>query len=605
VRELVQAILEHAPGVRVLVTSQAPLKLAGEQRLPLGGLAVPALICTTEQARSAAAVALFVERARQIDRRFRLDDGTVGDVVAICTALDGSALGVQLAAALLGMQPLAEVRRRLVRDSAAAPDLPVETVLHATLAWSHGLLDEAPRRVFRRLAVALGSLPLPLALAVAGDDELDATSVADALADLVDRSLVEVEVEAGGSEAAPRYRLLEAPRTVALEELHAHGEAGNARARLTREVAALARGNAALRMQSLNYSDPSFAASRWPAAADVQAALYWALEHDPPDAAAIALSSQAWLLPAAEKMVCARTLISWAKQPDQSPAAAGDALFGAAILIRLEDHPGQRSEFYVAAAEQYAKAGRTVDRCHALLFAVWDGGHEDAEGVLRQVRALDDPTWPPRMRSLLAIAETRVLERTHDAHAALNAWRKVLELERTGMGGASVTTLFALGTKELEVGLAQDAAKHLCEAAETERRIGHLVSSWSGTLPGLAVARLMLGDLAGAREAAEEAWPHARRLELRWFADHLALLAAREGRPRMAALLLGLADAVYVSFKRERPPCEERHSDEAAGLARSVLGDAAFAALRREGTLAASEERIRQDALARQDVTWA
>ena len=73
----------------------------------------------------------------------------------------------------------------------------------------------------------------------------------------------------------------------------------------------------------------------------------------------------------------------------------------------------------------------------------------------------------------------------------------------------------------------------------------------------------------------------------------------------MAALLLGLADAGYARVDRQRLPIEEGQADEAAGMARSLLGDAAFTALRRAGGAAELEERVSQDALARDDVTWA
>jgi len=260
----------------------------------------------------------------------------------------------------------------------------------------------------------------------------------------------------------------------------------------------------------------------------------------------------------------------------------------------------------MAAAERYAAAGQTVDRCHALLFAVMFGGKEDAASLLRQVRALEDPSWPPRMRSLTAIAEAHARERAHDTRAALNAWREALKLERTEMGGASLTTLSGLSRTELELGLAQEATEHLSEAVETAQRIGHLIYRWASGLTALTAARLMLGDQAGARQAAEETFLHARRYGLRpEFVDHLALLAAREGRPRTAALLLGLAEAGYARFNGDRRPIEKRHADEAACLVRSALGETAFAALRREGRSAAIEDRIGQDALARHDVTWA
>jgi predicted ATPase/DNA-binding winged helix-turn-helix (wHTH) protein len=603
VRELVQALRDTAPEVRLLVTSQAPLKLPGEARLALRGLAVPAWPCSAADARGFAAVALFAERARQADRRFRLDDTTVADVVAIGAALDGSALGVQLAASLLGMRPLAEVRRRLVPDPAAGgPPEPTKNVLRAALAWSHGLLDEASRRVFRRLAVALGALPLPLLVGVAGDEQLDATAVADALADLVDRSFVEPEPAEG---AAPlRYRLLDSPRTLALEALQASGEAPALQARLGAGIAALARQAHHERMNGGPPAAAAIADAGWPAAADVRAALHWALAHDLADAAVIAQSSAGFQLPAAERLACAARLAEGAAG---LPApAAGQALLAAAVLTRHSDL-GRRHALMLQAAEQFARAGLPRERYYALARAgeaVAISRVELAEAVLAQARALEDPAWPASLRRVRAAAEAQLASGRGDFAASLVAHRHALALERAS-GEPAISVLVSLADVEIMVGEGEAAAAHLHEAAELARRRGLLADRWAFILANLTAARLVQGDLTGARQTAAEGWPQARRFDAdAWWADHLALLAAREGRMRTAALLLGLADAAYVRIRDGRQPLETRHAAAAAEAARPALGAARFAALRRAGAVAEAEARVHAAALAADDAAW-
>lgn len=607
--DLVQTVREVAPDVRFVVTSQAPLKVAGEQRMPLAGLAVPAWPCSAEAACSSAAVALFVDRARQVDRRFRLDDANVGDVVALCAALDGSALGVQLAASLLGMQPLAEVRRRLVRERSVADPTALgsgDNVLRAALAWSHGLLDDPARRVFRRLAVALGSLPLFLVAAVAGDDRLDATAVADALSDLVDRSLVVIE-EPGG-DASPRYRLLETPRALALEELNASGETQQGRDRLAGAIAALARStlNGWFPGETVEAMVPNLA--DWPAAADVQAALHWQLGQDVQAAAAIGLTRQCLNLPAAERMFFATRMVELSHRADLSPRVLGDVLMAAAALTKHSDL-GRRFDLFQQAAEHYANVGLGSRQYRALCSAAEAAAigrkPEKAQAALGLARGIEDPTWPMALRALFVVVEAAVLSARNDVEAAVPAWRRALELERATRGPA-VSTLTSLADAELTVGLLDAAEQHLREAAEVAERRGKVTDRWTFILANLTAARLMQGDLAGARASAAEGWPHARRLDAdAWWADHLALLAAREGRPRTAALLLGLADAAYARIKDGRHQLEDRHAREAADAARTALGDASFEALRRAGGTAELEARIHQDALAATDATWA
>jgi len=95
--------------------------------------------------------------------------------------------------------------------------------LRAALEWSHGLLNEIERTVFRRFGVMAGSASLAFIQRVVADESgpLDAWAVLDVLGTLVDRSLVTVLADTDGD---PRYRLLESPRLLALEQLRAAGE---------------------------------------------------------------------------------------------------------------------------------------------------------------------------------------------------------------------------------------------------------------------------------------------------------------------------------------------------------------------------------------------
>ena len=224
VASLVQALLEGAPGVRVLVTSQAALSLGGERLFRLGALAAPDLGVSVEEALSYGAVALFVDQAQAADRHFQLTPENLPAVVDLCVHLDGVALAIKLAAARLplfglkGLQArLSERFRLLGQGPRSAPSR--QQTLRAALDWSHALLSQDEQTVFRRVGVFLSSFELDLAAKTACDDTLDEWAVIEALGALVDRSLVMLDAKSDG-----RYRLLESAREYALGKLDESGE---------------------------------------------------------------------------------------------------------------------------------------------------------------------------------------------------------------------------------------------------------------------------------------------------------------------------------------------------------------------------------------------
>jgi predicted ATPase len=223
VAEVAAALLAAAPNVRLLATSQEPLKIAQEQVYRLGPLALPD-VSSIDAARQAGAVALFESRARAADARFALVQRNFADVVEICRRLDGNALAIELAAARVPLLGVTGLRARLderfhVLVGGARLALPRHQTLRAALEWSHGLLTRDEQTLFRRLAVFAGSFGLASAQHVAADAELDLWAVLDRLGRLVDKSLVMAE-----SASEPRYRLLETTRLFALQKLHEAAE---------------------------------------------------------------------------------------------------------------------------------------------------------------------------------------------------------------------------------------------------------------------------------------------------------------------------------------------------------------------------------------------
>ena len=217
---LVNALLAAA-GLTLLTTSREPIGVAGEV-----SWRVPSLSLADE------ALELFTDRARRARPDFTLSDGNAATVGEICSRLDGLPLAIELAAARVRALSLVEIldslhdRFRLLTGGARTAVRRQQT-LRASVDWSHALLTEPERVLFRRLAVFLGGFDLDAAQAVAGSGEVERYQVLDQLSLLVDKSLV-VADDSGGR---TRYRLLETVRQYAQEKLGESGEADAVRTR--------------------------------------------------------------------------------------------------------------------------------------------------------------------------------------------------------------------------------------------------------------------------------------------------------------------------------------------------------------------------------------
>ena len=176
-----------------------------------------------------------------LGRISRVTDDNAAVVTEICRRLDGMPLAIELAAARVRALSLAEIldslhdRFRLLTGGARTAVRRQQT-LRASVDWSHALLTEPERVLFRRLAVFLGGFDLDAAQAVAGGDDVERYQVLDQLTLLVDKSLV-VADDSGGR---TRYRLLETVRQYALEKLGESGEADAVRSRHRDHYTALA-----------------------------------------------------------------------------------------------------------------------------------------------------------------------------------------------------------------------------------------------------------------------------------------------------------------------------------------------------------------------------
>ena len=196
VAAVTEALVQHCPRLHVLATSREPLQVEGEALCRLAPLATPTLaagITAAELAGSAAAV-LFADRAALAEPSFVLDDRAAGAVADIVVALDGLPLALELAAASLRSVGLDAVVAGLSQPVPPLADRRTsqtrQRTMWATVDWSYQLLDDDLRLLLERLSVFAGSFTAAQAEAVCASG-LEPGSVAPALAELADRSLVD------------------------------------------------------------------------------------------------------------------------------------------------------------------------------------------------------------------------------------------------------------------------------------------------------------------------------------------------------------------------------------------------------------------------------
>nr|WP_315207403.1 winged helix-turn-helix domain-containing protein [uncultured Albidiferax sp.] len=594
VARILQALHQAAPQLQVLVTSQAPLKLANEWVYRLDALALPDESAPLDVARECGAVALFAERAQAADRRFALTPQNLDTVVDICRRLDGLPLAIELAAArvpLLGLVPLARSlheRLRLLNGGGRGAPARQKT-LRAALEWSYGLLDTTEQTVFRRLGVFVGSFSLALAQQVVADDQLDAWAVVDVLGALVDRSLVIADGGPLGNDT-PRYRLLDTPRSYALEQLTA-----------ATEEQALRQRHALAMRHLFEQADSDFFSGQqriddWyktlaPDLGNGRDALAWAIQFDPQTAVAIApglaeaLTSdrrrerryvwQATALLVTDQLPAglqarwsSRAAYFWAYR---QPALACRLARRAASLYRAQ--PGEKRNLYHALA--------------ALVYALTygpDQGQEQRE-VLAEMWAIEDPAWPPIVRSygLFASLTCNFVERKFDPaieqllqKAALDALAGHSEAL---LRGEDIIAYMELAAGRVDASIARYLAlqarlantRHMATLLLVQL---HLTGAW-----------LVKGDTVQARALLEANWSQVLHFDAQVYAvDNLALLAALENRPHTAARLLGYADTVHAAHGKAREVNEGRCAERAEQLARAALEDGAFDRLKTLGS---------------------
>jgi predicted ATPase/DNA-binding CsgD family transcriptional regulator len=559
-------LLHSCPDLHVLATSREALGIVGERAWLVPSLCLPnpERLPPVEELGRYEAVRLFVGRAAAVASTFELTERNALAVAQVCRQLEGIPLAIELAAArarVLSAQQIAlrlENSFRLLATESRTAD-PRHSTLRATIDWSHRLLSEQERALFRRLSVFAGGWTIEATEEVCAEEGVDQDEVLDLLTYLVDKSLVLVaEQQQGGEEA--RYRLLETVRQYGAQKLKESGEEAEIRRRHAVFFAAL----------GVHAESALFGAEEgtWRARLEAEhdnlrAALAWGEEHDAE--LVLRLSGALWRFWWAHltegRAWLERALVAGSEAP--APLRV-KALGTASIVTSMQGEIGRGRALAREAVDLAEYSGVETGRVWGLLmlsFAErYRGDHEaalaHAEAAAAQARTLAEDDLPPFLRAL-------VLNR--------------------------------LGHEAYELGDWSRAETVLEEALERWRRLGN---PW-----GIGVVLGKLADVAQARGDDARAAPLYRESLDYWqgqgselitveILTGLARLAAKN-QPERAVRLFAATQAVQAQVGLTPAPALRTKNERALATARRALGAEAFAA-----AWAAGEELSLQGAAA-------
>lgn len=544
--DLAERLLDAAPGLRVLCTSQVELGVAGEVVYELAPLALDD------------AVALFALRASRT--------GEPEQVRELCGSLDGLPLAIELAAARTRTLSVGEIARRLddrftVLSDPASRKPERRRALRATIGWSYDLLFPDDQRGLWALATFPGGASLEAAGSVLGALGVPSAASLDVVGRLASRSLVIVD-------DPPRYRLLDSIRAFALDMLDDAGlttRGFDAHAAWYAEHAT--RSTAGVRSAEQAAHLAFVRAER----ANIDAALAWCAAHDPDRGLAIATGfGWAWIV-LGDARGAERLLTALAAAGDGAPATERATALLLAAWIEASTGHLDPARHHIEEATALAEGDADLEaRCAYYLAYVVShhGAWEEGLALTDRARTLYDRLDRPWDQAANALFAARAaisagdVARAAAARDEVERWLAVVDDPWLHVRGDAMLGEFARLDHRFD-----DAVAHIARAAEASGRRGYLQTE-AYQLTSLGRAQCQAGDdEAGAATlrlgiAKAEATGDVRLAALGRI--HLGRVLRALGRPDEARVALEDAAAFHRA---------------AGGGEQQLLGDTLLAAL--------------------------
>lgn len=581
VAEVVERLLAAAGSVSIVATSRQRLGLAEEKLFPLGPLV--------------AGPELFIVRARALDPSF---DGTssMTAIEEICRRLDGLPLAIELAATRIrSMQPEEIAQRlnarfRLLRrrgDTNAR-----HQTLVATVDWSYEQLPLRTQLLFAQLGVFVGSFTHAAAAGVA-DDALDDLDVADVLDELVDKSLI----TAARAGSTTRYRLLETMSVYARDRLQDSGAlAGTERARASTRVALVAEQMGRLADSSSPWQDAFFELQA--DVDDIEAAFYWAYEHEPDLAdelfsvAYSVLADSALGLARAQDL--AQAILALHDQGRCSPLVA--SLAAAVVGIKHLDAAEARINALLAQGEPTGGA-----RAAGLAIKAWaevvlrndlEAGITLADESLEASTSIEDQRTRIFFQGL-AIVQYAQANRFDLAHQAIGRYTDDWAWASTGYFSMWRHYVEGVALRGLDL---DKSTTHFIKGLQVAEELHHVASrAWLGY--HLAINHLADRQNEQAAEGFVAVLPALldtnQPLAVSCAFEDLASALAHSGRPHSAVTAFAIAEKELARLQATSFDAYVKRRDRLLPRLRDQLGDDVFETARQEGHLRTLDEAVR------------
>ena len=647
---LLVALLLACPRLTLLITSREVLHVRGERAFAVQPLALPdpLHLPAAETISHYGAVALFLERAREIHPTFELTTGTAPLIVEICRRVDGLPLTIELAAARLRLLPLPILLERLEHRLAVLTggprDLPErQQTLRNTIAWSYELLSGEEQRLFRLLSVFVGGCTLETVEAVYRTLGGESAQVLDTVTSLLDKHLLYQEKQESNE---PRLLMLETIREYGWECLSTCSE--------------------------LEQTRRAYAVYYLHLAKEAEAHLYD--------------SEQVWWFDRLEREHSnLRAVLRWSVEQGESGESVETALRLAGILHRFWAVRGYVGEgrHWLDRALASSEGGTTPVRAKALSGAAWlalrqsdyeraealseeslalsrelrdtqgiarelnrlgliasaRGNHARARSLLEESLALSREVGDTGFLAYMLMALGAVIAAQGEPMRARAQLEESLALSRKlgnkegiawalyYLGGAlfaqgDVVSAYALGEESLAL---CRAINHRGCLARTLDLLGRCALQWgqasraqplfeeslalfravgeqrntAWALSRLARVATVQGDNGAAQALYEESWAIFRESgDTRGQASCLQGLAgvvARQGEVVRAARLWGAAQSLHETSSPHDPfilPGERADDEQSVAAARAQLGEQTFAAAWAEGRMMTPEQAI-------------
>lgn len=618
-RQHVDDLVQACPRLKVLVTSRSPLQLPAEHQLAVPPLALPVRERppSVSELSDFGAVALFVQRAREVKGDFRLTERNAEAVVEVCRRVDGLPLAIELVAAHVRLLPPLALLARLghsldLLEGAAHDSVPRHATMRDTIEWSYKLLNEREQRLFRRMSVFAGGCALRAAEAVCNDagdisieaEQPQAIEVLKDVETLVESNLLR-SLEQGEDEE-PRLTMLETVREYALEQLVAGGEADDMRRRHAEYHLALAE-----RIRSAGERS----------------------------------DAQAWLDRLRSDYDNLRVALRWLLERD-NPADYESAI---RLIVGLADlwgryHHMSEVQQWLETALMKSERRATIQRVNALRYAStvsylradYQRAEMWAEEALSAAQELDDESLIPATLNLIGLLS--IFQGKYERARALLS--EALEIFRrsgneTGVGAVCVN----LGEAVRYQGDHEQAEAYYRESLRSFKASGNKAGALQA-LSNIGHEVYLQGDLPAARAVFVEALALAHEIDARKIAAEVltgmsSVMIAESGggrivdkpsrdRPASAApladpaqgprqaeavlpigarpvsvdglkqavRLLGIASSIVERSGRQMEPIDQAEFDANMAATRAVLGEKAFAAAWEEGRGMTLEEAL-------------